>query len=322
MPQAGQKDPYEILGVGRNASQDEIKRAYRRLAKESHPDRNPGNKQAEERFKEVQAAYEVLGDPQKRKQFDQYGAGGPMPDFERWASGATGGSPFGRHGDVHVDMGGVGGFEDLGSIFEQFFARPGARRRSRSTARQQPQPRGGNLEHAVDVGFEEAINGATRTVILSSPETASGQERIDVRIPAGVKHGQRIRVREKGHLGPGGRGDLMINVRVHPHPYYRREGNDILLDVPLSFKEAALGTKVTLPTPSGKATVTVPPGTSSGARLRLRGRGVKQSDGTHGDFFAIVKIDAPKAVSDRAQELIEAFDAEVKQKPRQGSHWE
>ncbi|MHC4091926.1 MAG: DnaJ domain-containing protein, partial [Planctomycetota bacterium] len=205
-----QKDPYEILGVSRTAAPPEIKRAYRRLAKESHPDRNPGNKAAETRFKEVQAAYEVLGDPERRQQYDRFGAGGPPPDFQTWTTGGP--SPF---EGVQFDFGGG----DLSSIFEQFFRRPGTRGRSRRAAGR-PRPRGADLEHTIDLGFDEAVRGTSREIRLQAAGSNAHTQRIEVRIPAGVADNQRVRVKGKGHEGPGGSGDLMIRCRVRPHPYF------------------------------------------------------------------------------------------------------
>jgi len=298
------KDPYEILGVSRNATQEEIKRAYRRLAKQYHPDRNPGDKSAEQRFKEVQAAYEVLGDPERKAQYDRFGAGGPRPEFHTWTTSHV---PF---EGIRFDFGSLG---DLTSIFEQFFQRAtgvgaGPRPGGRSRAR------GPDLEYEVELSFEELLRGTTREIVLASN---GHQERLEVRIPSGVEDGQRIRVRGKGQPGPGGRGDLMIRCRVRPHPYFRRDGLDILLDLPLTLTEATLGAKVEVPTPDGRATVIVPPGTPSGAKLRLRGHGVQ--DGrtrARGDLLAVVKIVPPKTLSPRARELLTELDRELRQQVR------
>jgi DnaJ-class molecular chaperone len=305
------KDPYQILGVSRNATQGEIKRAYRRLAKQSHPDRNPNDKSAE-RFKEVHAAYEVLGDPQRRAQYDRFGAGGPAPDVRAWTTGP--GVPF---EDLSFDFGSLG---DLTSIFEQFFSRAGGRNRHSSARR--PAPRGEDLEHAIELSFEEAIHGTVREVVLTTDGPGRPQERIRFRVPARVTDGQRIRVPGKGHEGPGGRGDLMIHCRVLPHPYFRQEGNDILLDLPLTLAEAALGTSVEIPTLAGPAVVKVPPGTSGGTRLRLRGRGVRDDrTGQTGDMYAMVRIQVPRNLSVRAQELLRELDQELKQRPREDLGW-
>lgn len=317
------KDPYEILGVSRTASADEIKRVYRRLAKEHHPDRNPGNKRAEEKFKQVQAAYEVLSDPQKREQYDRFGAGGPAPDFQNWGGGFRQGGPGANHQEVQFNVGDLG---DLSSIFEQFFSRGGMgggsprgrNGRRRSSVAAEPAQAGPDIETAVDVGFEEAARGCTRQIMLGG---AGHNERIEVRIPRGISDGQKIRARGKGQPGESGRGDLIITVRVAAHPYFRRDGNDILLDVPLSLAEAALGAKIDIPTLEGPGRIVVPPGASSGTRLRLRGKGVTPEHGSAGDLYAVVKIEAPRDLSPRARELVEQLDAELRQSPRAGLGW-
>ncbi len=308
------KDPYEILGVPRTATQEEIKKAYRRLAKQYHPDRNPNDKSAEQRFKEVHAAYEVLGDPERRAQYDRFGAGGPAPDVRTWTTG--GGVSF---EDIGFDFSSLG---DLTSIFEQFFSRAGARRSgARRGVAREPQVRGPDIEYTLELSFEEALRGTVRELVLSSPDFGQPSETIRVRIPAGVNDGQRIRVRGKGGLGPGGRGDLMIRCRVRPHPYFRREGDDIVLDRPLTFGEAALGASVEIPTPDGPTVVKVPPGTSAGTKLRLRGRGVRDARGQVGDLYAVVRIVVPKTLSARARELIRELEGELKQRPREEVGW-
>ncbi len=306
------KDPYEILGVARDASQEQIKQAYRRLAKEYHPDRNRGDKSAEQRFKEVQAAYEVLGDPQRRAQYDRFGAGGPAPEFHTWSTRVPG-----DFAEFHFDFGSLG---DLTSIFEQFFQRgPGRVRPAvRRTRAAHSGPAGGDLEHAVEISLEESIRGTTREVVLQGQDGFQ-RERIEVRIPPGVSDGQRIRVRGKGQPGPGGRGDLLIVCRVRPHPYLRREGLDLLVDLPLSFAQAALGTTAEVSTLDGVIRVKVPAGTSSGARLRLRGRGVRDPrTGQVGDLFAVVKIVVPRTLTPKARQLIEQLEAELKDKAHAG----
>lgn len=306
------KDPYQILGVTRTATQDEIRRAYRRLAKEHHPDRNPGNKAAEQRFKEIQAAYDVVGDPERRTQYDRFGEGGPAPDVRTWTS--SGHAPFGGGFDF-------GNGDDLSSIFEQFFSRAGgtATRGRRRTAAPRRAP-GADLEHAVELTFEEAARGCARDVRIAG---AGGHvEHITFRVPAGVAHGQRIRVRGKGQEGSGGRGDLLIECRILPHAYFRRDGLDVLLDLPLTFGEAALGTRVEIPTLDGPTWLTVPAGASSGTKLRLRGKGIRDSrtDAT-GDMFAIVKIVAPRTLAPRARDLVAELERELALHPRADLGW-
>jgi curved DNA-binding protein len=302
------KNPYEILGVSRTASQDEVKRAYRRLAKEHHPDRNPGNKAAEQRFKEIQAAYEVLGDPQRRAQYDRFGAGGPTPEFRSWST----------RGDddtvgVHFGFDSLG---DLGSIFEQFFRRGSqggggyATRVGGSSS-----ARGGDLEHSVDVSFEESIRGTTREVHLRGADGTS--ERIEFRIPPGVTDGQRIRVRGRGNPGPGGRGHLIIVCHVRPDAHLRREGRDLVVDLPVSFPQAALGGSAEVRTLDGPVRIKVPPGASSGTRLRLRGKGVPDPrGGKPGDLYAVVQVTVPRELSETARELIRRLEAELEPRVR------
>jgi curved DNA-binding protein len=312
------RDPYEILGVSRTATQEEIKKAYRRLAKQYHPDRNPNDKSAEQRFKEVRAAYEVLGDAQRRAQYDRFGAGGPAPDVRAWTTGRGV-----RFDDMPFDVGSIGGLGDLTSILEQFFVQgSGARSRRKAGPRAARRAaRGADIEHSIELSFEEAVKGTVREVVLTSSNTRAPSERIQFRIPAGVHDGQRIRIRGQGQEGAGGRGDLMVLCRIRPHPYFRREGQDILLDVPLTFAEAVLGTQIEIPTLDGVAVVKIPPGTSSGTRLRLRGRGVAALGGQRGDMYALVHVHVPRTVTDRARELVTELDRELKQRPREGLGW-
>lgn len=307
------KDPYEILGVSRTATPEEIKRAYRRLAKQHHPDHNPQNAAAAgERFKQIQAAYEVLGDPERRAQYDRFGAGGPAPDVRTWAQD-------GAHAGAEGMPFNFDSFGDLSSIFEQFFSRGSTSFRSgrRSTVR------GADLEHTIEITLEEALRGTVRDVALSTGHAGSEPEHIRFKVPAGVTDGQRIRVRGKGQDGPSGRGDLLIRCRILPHAYLRREGHDLYLDLPLTFTEAALGTQIEIPTLAGRSVLKVPPGTSSGTRLRLRGAGVRDPhSGRTGDLYAVVKIHAPKALTERARELLHALEKELSERPREGPHWQ
>jgi DnaJ-class molecular chaperone len=301
------KDPYQILGVSRTSSQDEIKQAYRRLAKQHHPDRNPNDRNAERRFKEVQAAYEVLGDPDKRTQYDRFGAGGPRPDYQEWTSGPG----FNTNFDVHF------GGDDLTSIFEQFFSRgAGVGTGGRQRGKRRP-ARGADIEMDVTLNFEEAIKGAVREVVLAT-EGADQRERIRFRVPAGVEDGQTVRVPGKGQGRGSGRGDLVVRVHVQPHPQFRREGLDLFVDLWLSFPEALLGAEVEVPTLDGTARLKIPPGTPSGTKLRLRGRGVEDvRSGRTGDLYAVIRIDAPRTLTPRARELVEALRDELAE-PRRG----
>ncbi len=304
------RDYYEVLGVARDASEADIKKAYRKLARQFHPDRNPGDKSAAGKFKEVQEAYDVLSDKTKRAQYDRHGFAGPMPEGMpegfRWGGG--GGGP-------HFDQ---GAFEagDLGELFrhfarmqggaagaeapdlEELFGR-GAGRRGR---RARPQ----EVEAEAHIPFLTAAQGGTVSLAVDGRQ-------IDVKVPAGVEEGQRLRLAGQG---PGG-GDLYLKLHIDPHPYFRREGNDVILEAPLGVVEALLGSTIDVPTLDGtRLSVKVPPGTSSGARLRLRGKGIKG-----GDQYIEIKIVVPRVSDPRSRELLEEFARLHPQDPRAGLGW-
>ena len=312
------RDYYDILDVPRSASADDIKKAHRKLVRKFHPDVNKDNKQAEEKFKEVQEAYDVLSDPGKRRNYDQFGhagvgaspnAGGDPFEAFRRAQGGAGGQRGARRpgGGVSVEDFEFGAGPEFDSIFEQLFGQrrgAGAQARGpRPQARPQPQPqqRGGDVEHPVSLTFEQAARGTTLPLQI----TRDGQlETIDVKVPAGVKDGSRVRVRGKGGQGAGGSGDLYIVTRVQPHAYFRRDGNDILLDLPLSLYEALQGTKIEVPTLDGPVTMTIPPGTGSTAKLRIKGRGIQRGDNA-GDQYVLPRIIVPKDLDDEDRAAIE-----------------
>ena len=301
------RDYYEVLGVSRTASAEEIKRAHRRLVRQYHPDINKKDPQAEAKFKEVQEAYDVLSDPQKRANYDQFGhAGvgvapeGPTTDpFEAFRRAQQHGRRRTRPGPGRVsvedfDFSGDAGFA---SIFEQMF---GAGVRPGGTVRPAPL-RGADIEHEVSLSFEQAARGTTLPLQISR----DGQvQTIDVKVPPGVNDGSRVRIRGHGQQGPGGAGDLYIITRVAPHPYFRREGLDIYVDVPISVWEAMLGTKVQVPTLDGPVSLTIPPGTSSGTRLRIRGRGIARGQ-EKGDQYVLPRIIVPRDLSEEDRRTIE-----------------
>src|SRR6478735_3212623 len=325
------KSLYESLGVSKNASQDELKKAYRKLVREVHPDKNPGDAAAEARFKEVQSAYDVLSDPDKRKQYDQLGTTNGRT--------APGGTTF-DFGDF-----------DLGDIFGGLFNRGGAQQ-------QQPQrgQRGNDVEVEVRLSFEDALKGVQTTVPVqlelachtchgtgAAPGTApvtcpkcggsgvvatsqglfalqqpcptchgSGRERrtkrFTVKIPAGAKDGTRIKLKGKGEAGYGGAsaGDLYIVTRVEPSKIYERRGDDLIVNVPVTYPTAALGGKVDVPTPEGAVSLKIPSGTEDGKLLRIKGRGAPRLKGTgKGDVLARVRIEVPKRVNKKQRELLE-----------------
>jgi curved DNA-binding protein len=304
------RDPYEVLGVAKNASEDEIKKAYRKLARQYHPDRNPGDKQAESRFKEVQEAYDVVGDKEKRAQFDQFGfAGAGAGPF-----GGGGGGPFrwgGGQGGPNFRFEGVNP-EDLASIFGQFGGAGGSATdfnevfggRNRSRGRKaRPAP---EAMADVSIPFLTAVRGGPFSVGIDGRE-------LEVKVPAGVEDGKKMRLSGQA---PGG-GDLILTLHIDPHPYFRREEKNIVLEVPVTMAEAVLGTKVDVPlVGGGQGTVKVPPGTSSGARLRLRGQGI-----SGGDQFIEIKVVTPQSVDARSRELIEEFARRNPQDPRANLGW-
>jgi len=304
-------DFYETLGVARGASEADIKKAYRKLARQYHPDRNPGDKQAEARFKEIQSAYDVLSDKAKREQYDRFGTtGGPggVPGGNPFGGGGGGGgSPFGNINPEDLSdlfrhfggMGGTGGGVQIDP--EELFG--GRRTRGGRTRRPAP-PR--EVEAEATIPFEAAANGGSIGLAVDGHE-------LQVKVPAGVDEGQRLRLSGQG---PGG-ADLYVRLHIEPHPYFRREGKDIILEAPISAPEAMLGAKIDVPTLDGsRLTVKVPAGASSGGRLRLRGRGV-----AGGDQLIELKIVAPAAAAGRERELIEEFSRLHPQDPRAGLAW-
>jgi len=309
------RDYYDILGVPRNADEEQIKRAYRRLARKYHPDVNkqPG---AVERFKEVQEAYQVLSDKNKRAAYDQFGhvgVGMGAGPGGQWSRGPGGSrvyySTSGSGGGFDFDLGDIGFGGSMQDILDQIFGRRTGGRRARTGA---PPSKGQDIEQPVTLTFEQAVWGTTLRLQVGRPDGRGQivQETLDVKIPPGVHEGSRIRLRGKGQAGTGGpAGDLYIVVHVKDHPYFRRKGNDIYLDVPITVSEAILGAKVKMPTIDGPTTVTIPPGTSSGQKLRLRGKGAPDPK-THvrGDQYAVIKVVVPKQVDQKLAEAVRQLD--------------
>ena len=353
------RDPYEVLGVSRTASDDEIKKAYRKLARELHPDRNPGDASAEERFKDVQGAYDILSDAEKRKAYDRFGAEGPQ--------GFPGGGRF-----ENVDLGDL---SDLLGNFGSFFGRGQRASRPRSE-------RGVDLESRVRISFEDALKGVQIRVPVdvqtachvcggtgAEPGTAprvcpdcqgtgvisdsqglfslshpcqrcrgngvivdtpckncrgTGRERVtrryQVKIPAGARDGTKIRLRGKGEPGRSGGppGDLFVRVEVEPSTLYERRGSDLVLEVPITYPEAALGATVQIPTPDGPVALKVPAGSENGKLLRVKGRGApKLNGGGKGDLLARLKVTVPKKLSKAEREALEAYQRSSREQPRE-----
>jgi len=317
-------DYYKTQGVSRSADASEIKKAYRKLARKFHPDVNPGNPEAEQKFKEIQEAYAVLSNSKRKKQYDTYGTvdGDPTAGFDpfRQARGRAGGG--GGQGGFRVDFDGAGGFQDLGDIFSQFFGGAGQPR-----GRQRPR-RGSDQELAVEVGFDDAVRGTTISLpvqrqIQCSQCGGSGREkrgacpnchgagqvisteRLRVKVPEGIADGNKVRVAGKGAEGlrGGSSGDLFVKVSVRPHPFFERDGDNIHTTVPVTFSEAYLGGEVEIGTIHGPVRAKVPAGTNSGRTFRLRGKGVRNKrTRAYGDHLYTVEIVVPKVVSPAGEE--------------------
>ncbi|MBB3593349.1 DnaJ-class molecular chaperone [Rhizobium sp. BK529] len=286
------QDPYELLGVKRDATQKEIQSAFRKLAKKLHPDLNPGDKKAEAKFKDISTAYEILGDEEKRGRFDRgeidiTGAEQPPRSYYRDYASASG------PGDAYHNGAGFADFGEADDLFASFFSRraAGGGRQFRS--------RGQDMHFSMDVDFLDAVNGTKTQVKL--PDGPA----LDVQIPPGSRDGQTLRLRGKGEPGVGGgpAGDALIDIRVRPHRFFTRTGDDIRLDLPVTLAEAVLGGKVRVPTPSGPVNLTLPPNSSSGKVLRLKGKGVPKRGGDAGDVYVTLKIMLP----DQPDEQLAAF---------------
>ncbi|MHB8898838.1 MAG: DnaJ C-terminal domain-containing protein [Thermoguttaceae bacterium] len=318
------KDYYKVLEVGRNASQEEINKAYRNLARKYHPDLNPEDKTAKQKFQQVQAAYEILGDPQKREMYDRYGSsfetagGGPRPGGS-WSANPSGGFSFEDadfsqfFGDRFGAGGGATGFED---IFSQFTQASSRGRKSQGGSRR----RGTDLRHEITVPFAMAVQGGQMQLSLARP---TGQaETISVKIPPGIDDGKKIRLRGQGETAPHGgpAGDLILTVHIAPHPFFRRNGKHLQLTVPVTFAEAALGAKVDIPTPKGTVTLKVPPCTSGGSKLRVKAHGVAAKDGP-GDLIAEVQIVMPRKLDDETRAAIERLARQGTDNPRAKLQW-
>jgi molecular chaperone DnaJ len=292
-----EKDYYRVLGVDKTASAKELSKAYRTLARKNHPDTNPGDTAAEERFKEISGAYEVVGDEATRKKYDE---------FRRLGGGGGGYGGFGQSGPQNAS--------DLGDLSDLLGGLFGGGRAGGSTGRGGfgfgPMP-GSDLQAQLTLTFEEAVKGVTKTVRLNSDALASPME-VTVRIPAGVRSGQRIRVGGKGAPSPDGgeSGDLLVAITILPHEVFNRDGNNLLVEVPVTYAEAVLGADIKVPTITGATvTVRIPPGTASGKVLRVRGRGVKSSSQA-GDLLVTVSVHVPTDPTDEERALVEQL-AEV-----------
>ena len=295
-------DPYTILGVSKDVSQSEIQKAYRKLAKELHPDLNSGDKAAEERFKKVSAAYHLVGDPDRRARFDKgeidaSGVERPEQQFYRQYADADGGR--------YYSAAGFADFDDSSDLFSDWFGR---RRERRGKVR----GRGRDARYRLKIGFLDAVNGAKRRITLPDGQS------LDVTIPAGTKDGGTLRLKGKGEPGIGGgsSGDALVEISVRPHPVFRRDGDDIRVEVPITLDEAVLGGKVEVPTISGSVSMTVPKGSNSGDVLRLGGKGVKPRQRKAGDQLVTLKVVLPDIIDEDLCAFMESWRKSHRYDPR------
>jgi molecular chaperone DnaJ/curved DNA-binding protein len=323
-------DYYKILGVSRDASQADIQKAHRKLARKYHPDLNPDDKTAKSKFQEVQRAFEVLNDPSKRELYDRYGS-----SFESMGAGAGGGPRgggrttwgAGPEGGEEVDFsqffgerfGGdsPGNFAD---IFTQFRRAGGRGRRGAA----QEAARGSDVTAEFEIPFTIAVLGGERQISLQRPDDTV--ETLNVKIPPGVDEGKKIRLRGKGEPQPGGTpGDIILTIHVTPHPWFTRKGNDLEVRVPITLAEGALGGKVDVPTPRGTISLRVPANSSSGKKLRVKGHGVTPKNGEPGDLYATLEIVLPAELDAESVELVKKLDEHIQgttpQQPRRDLRW-
>jgi DnaJ-class molecular chaperone len=318
------RDYYEVLGVARDASPEEIKKAYRKLARKHHPDVNPGNKESEARFKEAQEAYDILSDQQKRTLFDRYGsaafegagAAGPRSGASAWTAQQAG--PGFETIDLTEFFGPgamSGGGEPSGGLFEELLGRV---RGPRGRKAQGPRP-GRSTEARLSIPFLTAVRGGETQIEVQ--RDGGHRETLVVKVPAGTDSGAKLRLRGRGEPGEKGApaGDLVIEVAVDPHPYYRRVDHNLSIELPITVGEAVLGAKVEVPTLEGPKTITIPPGSSSGQKLRVKGQGVPASGGhPAGDLLVELKVVVPKTVDDESRRLIREFAERNPSRPRDG----
>jgi DnaJ-class molecular chaperone len=332
-------DHYATLGVTKTSTPEEIQKAYRKLARKYHPDMNPNDATAKKKFQEVQSAFEVLSDPDKRKRYDQFGSdfesmggpGGPGGGGPRWRTAHPGGQSYqfdmNDLGDLFGSGAGGGGFESEGAggfadIFKQF-----SRGRGGGGRRTAPVSKGSDLKHDLTIPFATAVLGGEAA--LSVQRQDGDVESIRVKIPAGIDDGKKIRLRGQGVPGVGDApaGDIVLTIHVSPHPYFRRVGNRLDVRVPITLAEAAQGAKVDVPTPHGEGgkagtiTLTVPPNTSSGKRLRIKGHGVRPANQPAGDLFAEIQIELPSQLTETEREQLAEISNRYPQHPRSELRW-
>jgi DnaJ-class molecular chaperone len=296
------KDPYQLLGVARDADQETIKKAFRKLAKKLHPDLNPGNKKVEQEFKEVNAAYDLLSDPQKRARFDRGeidASGAERPERSFYRAYAEGG------GNAKYREAEFGEFSAEDILSELF----GRGRRNR----QPPRARGEDVSYTLAVSFVDAANGAKKRVTLADGKT------LDVTVPPGTEHGQTLRLKGRGMPGIGGgpAGDAYVEIQVEPHAFFTRKDSNVHLEVPVTLPEAVLGASLTVPTVDGKVSIKVPPGSNTGTTLRLKGRGIlDRKSGQRGDQYVTLKVVLPERPDPELAQFLERWSATHGYDPR------
>ncbi|UCC68238.1 MAG: DnaJ domain-containing protein [Armatimonadota bacterium] len=336
MSAARRRDYYQVLGVGRDADEKEIKRSFRRLARKYHPDVNPGDKVAEQKFKEISEAYEVLRDSKKRRQYDQFGQVGDFWGQRGTGAGAPGGFTWQATAGPDFDF----GFGSINDVLEEILGGRGAGRAEPFT-RVRPR-RGQDVQVEINLTLEDAFRGAERQIAVPLPQMCPqcqgaglvgrgaacsacggrGQtehvKRLDVKIPPGVRTGSKIRLAGQGMAGPGGApGDLYLVPNIAPDRFLKRQGDDLHCEVPVTYTEAALGAEIEVPTLNGKVKTKLPPGTSSGRRLRLSGKGMpRMKGGGHGDLYVQIRIVVPKHLTKEEQELIARLGELRRDSPR------
>lgn len=316
------KDLYKVLGVSKGASNDEIQNAYRAAARKYHPDLNPDDASAKEKFQEVQSAYEILGDAEKRQMYDRYGS-----SFEQMHGGGPGGGPTGPGGNPFqdIDLGEIfgsgqgGAFADL---FKHFAEGGGASSPHRRTRQRQGPQKGTDIQHSLLVSFHDAVLGGEVPLPIVEQGRPTGKT-INVKIPAGIGDGQKVRLRGQGNPGGSGGppGDLIVTVNVGAHPHFRRKENNLEIAVPISLTEAADGGKVDVPTPKGTISVTVPAGAKSGQRLRVRGMGVETQAGDKGDLIVELLVCLPEGLDDEQKQWLQQVESKRTSDPRADLKW-
>lgn len=296
------KDYYKTLGIEKNASKDDVKKAFRKLAHEFHPDKNKGNAEAEKKFKEASEAYSVLSDDEKRKQYDMFGSAGPtggnyQGGFGQGFNGFQGfntGNSQGFHFDFSNFGGGQGVEFDLGDIFSDFFGQGRTKRPKK----------GKNITVDINISFKESVFGVEKDISIG------GKENLTVKIPPGIEDGQGLRISGRGEQGDGGRGDLIVRVWVAPHPHFRKEGYNLITELPVKLTLALTGGTIDFETIDGKIELKIPQGTTHNEILRIKKKGVMTEDGRRGDLLIVTKVEMPRKLSREAQRLIEELKKE------------